>query len=771
MADSDGKVRIIIDTNAQEAAKVLDDTSKSFNNTGKSAERAATVFDAFQQEVNDNIKSLRDMTLAGGQNTEEFKRLAKATQETQKQINLANKEVEKATGGLTNQSNGMQSLISMGKNLVGAYVGIQGAVKAVQFAMESVEAFRTQERAITSLNTTLKNAGVYSAEYSRSLQTLASSIQQYSNYGDEAILKAVAVGQSFMGQTRITDDLIKSVTDFAAAMDMDLEQAFTLVGKSIGSNTNALSRYGVELKKGMTDSEKMTAIQEQLAQRYNGSAKSMANATVQLQNSIGDLKEAFGSLFNSVVTDNQHTINIFVNSWIEALNQVRAAIGKTQNLNIEDTQQKIRQLYVKEDKLIQKLDVYKKNKYITAKTQQEITKVRQEIETAKKHVSDLIKLEQDAAKISIKPVKITDDFAPVSFGGGGGGSRSNKSSKSSSQAASTTKVLGDYDKLQQKITETQAKLRNLAAADVVDLSAIRATQTELAKWQTKLDTVNSYFESPKTRVQQLNDEIQKTTELLQQLYFEKGVNSEEFIIAKNQLKEYKNELQNMNTSLTNSVGIDWKNIGNSIKSNLSQAILTPLSEGETAFQRLGNVGLNIVSMIGQKIIENLLEQITLEQTLAALRTIGKGISSALFSLGGGIAGGQVGFGFVPNAKGNVFKNGNVIPFARGGVVSKPTVFPMSNGSTGLMGEAGAEAVMPLRRMSNGRLGVEADNNGNGTVINIYNQSQSQIETRKRDDGNYDIIVKRVNEALMNERTSSGFRIAAQREESKGLQAV
>ena len=71
-------------------------TSKSFDNTGKSAERAATVFDAFQQEVNDNIKSLRDMALAGGQNTEEFKRLAKATQETQKQINLANKEVEKA---------------------------------------------------------------------------------------------------------------------------------------------------------------------------------------------------------------------------------------------------------------------------------------------------------------------------------------------------------------------------------------------------------------------------------------------------------------------------------------------------------------------------------------------------------------------------------------------------------------------------------------------------------------------------------------------------
>lgn len=94
---------------------------------------------------------------------------------------------------------------------------------------------------------------------------------------------------------------------------------------------------------------------------------------------------------------------------------------------------------------------------------------------------------------------------------------------------------------------------------------------------------------------------------------------------------------------------------------------------------------------------------------------------------------------------------------------------MANGGTGLMGEAGTEAVMPLKRMANGKLGVEASGN-NGTVVNIYNQSNSQIETRKRDDGSMDIIIKRVNEALMNERTSSGFRAAYQREDRKGVQA-
>jgi phage-related minor tail protein len=71
----------------------------------------------------------------------------------------------------------------------------------------------------------------------------------------------------------------------------------------------------------------------------------------------------------------------------------------------------------------------------------------------------------------------------------------------------------------------------------------------------------------------------------------------------------------------------------------------------------------------------------------------------------------------------VFSGGEVIPFARGGVVSRPTVFPMARGA-GLMGEAGPEAIMPLRRDSSGRLGVIVANenrqggDAGGQVINF-----------------------------------------------------
>lgn len=82
-----------------------------------------------------------------------------------------------------------------------------------------------------------------------------------------------------------------------------------------------------------------------------------------------------------------------------------------------------------------------------------------------------------------------------------------------------------------------------------------------------------------------------------------------------------------------------------------------------------------------------------------------------------------GWSGVQQAKGGAWSSG-VQMFANGGaftnsVVSKPTAFGMSGGQTGVMGEAGPEAIMPLTRTAGGKLGVMSVGGGvGGTQINV-----------------------------------------------------
>jgi len=128
----------------------------------------------------------------------------------------------------------------------------------------------------------------------------------------------------------------------------------------------------------------------------------------------------------------------------------------------------------------------------------------------------------------------------------------------------------------------------------------------------------------------------------------------------------------------------------------------------------------------------------------ALKSIANTIVDTVYSiamkpvtgaLGGFLAQGVSGLmgGGMPFAGGGAFSQGKVMPFAKGGIVGAPTTFPM-RGGMGLMGEAGPEAIMPLARGPDGRLGVQtAGGRAVSVVMNIttpdvqgFQRSQSQV---------------------------------------------
>ena len=123
-------------------------------------------------------------------------------------------------------------------------------------------------------------------------------------------------------------------------------------------------------------------------------------------------------------------------------------------------------------------------------------------------------------------------------------------------------------------------------------------------------------------------------------------------------------------------------IADAIRSNITSAIMEAIDGTKT----LGQAFTDLLKKIGNMALEI-------------------GISSLLKS--------------IKFADGGVINKGKVTPFAAGGVLNKPTLFPMANGM-GLAGEAGPEAIMPLKRGPGGRLGVEASGGSSigGIVVNV-----------------------------------------------------
>lgn len=144
---------------------------------------------------------------------------------------------------------------------------------------------------------------------------------------------------------------------------------------------------------------------------------------------------------------------------------------------------------------------------------------------------------------------------------------------------------------------------------------------------------------------------------------------------------------------------------------------------------------------------------------------GAGIAAGAAMAGGGqmIGGAMSGLG--NKLSGVSSKSTNVVPHAKGGIVSSPAMFPMQGGNVGLAGEAGTEVIAPAKRMANGDVGIGAV----APQVTINNYTNAAVEVKRRPDNSTEIKIAELNSMLASSRSNKGMVAAQSRLQKQGRQ--
>lgn len=240
------------------------------------------------------------------------------------------------------------------------------------------------------------------------------------------------------------------------------------------------------------------------------------------------------------------------------------------------------------------------------------------------------------------------------------------------QIADVTKVGDDTV----RTLDDEVKKRKMTNAQYREYIQMRQVDLEVAA---KLKEVNSNVEGADKRRQAIIEEGIRQKQRI------KDANAD---VAKSDQDWTTGAIQGMNDYM--------EKVGN-VANNTKELMVNSFNASEDALVKLVTTGKMDFRSLANSIIADLARM-----AIRALLT--KAIMAAVGAFGDGAP----------------FSGGSEVPtpHATGDIVSSPTLFPMANGNTGLMGEAGPEAIMPLKRLPSGRLGVETSGAAGGGARNI-----------------------------------------------------
>jgi lambda family phage tail tape measure protein len=691
----------------------------------------------------------------------------------------ATKALEAIKGAGEQLASGFRSTSNIAAGLIGnfAEIGTIGGVVATTMAglaltIKAVGAASEKDRVIARLDTVLRATGESAGLTTDELVRLADQIEGKTYFDDKQILAAAAALATFRS---VTGDTFKEVlnvgVNISTLFGNDLNSAIVQLGKAFEDPINGLTslkRVGVtftatqrDLIQGFVDGgEKakafdviLQALKDQgLGDAAEGERKGVSGAAKGARDAWDNLLESWGRT------------PIIVNTAIGWLNKLQTALENVtpnQGDQAEKLAKNIRDLSTQRNALgygdsfpSQKgagflfqsdRDLYK-NGIVAQRSNldAEISAKEKELQTLQQGFTD-----QDNAAAAARKngelqqyLSATDDRIAIRKKE----AEEKKKADADAAAKGTEKVAQNNAKI---IEDLQRGLIGVADSrqafidgyiDRLAKGSSAAMKDQVSKMAGELfdqkslkefgdktqDVLQKAAEARSKQAQTIIEEIEPREKLNKQLADYNAMLADGLLTQGQYAKAVKatqEKIDLLSDSFASGIKVGLVDYADSIGTNAEraqQAVTNAFKGMENALVSFTTTGKLNFRNFAMGIIEDIV-RIQIQSNIT--RPLAMGLSS-LFSVAGAAAGSGAGAGGTSRyefggaaANGMAFDLSRPMPFANGDIFTKPVLFPMAGNKAGVMGEAGAEAIMPLKRMPGGKLGVQADGGGGGSTIN------------------------------------------------------
>jgi len=665
---------------------------------------------------------------------------------------------------------GISSVLNIVRDINQAFSGLKNAILSV------ANAYAQSETAEIQLTAVLKAHGVAGKDVVDAYKNIASELQAQTGIQDEAVLSAMKYLTIMgVGPAKIREATEATIMLTSAGYDMDtaakavaqaMEGQFKQLGKIIPALKNA--------EKGYVDKNKvLQLIRENIGPVAQAEAETYAGKIKRLDSSWDDLKETLGgavvpalkSLIDTTreaIHELQQLFGINDIGWKqkelqlieEKIKRAKDAMSNPSESPDTDSASTLKYYEARRDALKKEIEEEKKQNKNTLddadkdykKTKlppkgldewkMEKERLTQEIETSAKYKWDRASADDEWTRTIDTPgldeisVKIGEIVA-----------KAEKMRIKFKDIGESRVFIDKWEEGQllnleieqgTKLTEEQEAVRKKALEDAKKLYEGGQANADYQRSRDVLKNDQALNEAKRQRSnyaitdRQMNEaEIASQQRLLdiETQRLEKMDPAEDQAAYQNKLKEIEEikeklkELQNTDASINGKVKtslLGWADTASDAGARMGDVLKNALDNASSA--------LTDFVMTGKADAKALLDSIARDFVNMMIKI---NVTAPLAKSMSGLNWGSL-FG---SAQGNVFEDGEVRPVRRyrlGGIIDRPSWFPMANGA-GLMGEAGPEAVMPLTRLPNGNLGVQAAGGVSrlpDVEVRIYNDDSS-----------------------------------------------